>query len=162
MASLRTVEWGVVGVVLLTAIASSGAFGVGDGSARNPAVLGDGNASVTVDSLPAERLHVDEGRFGTNVAYFRVPDAVVRVGDVTGTPRLVYRIRVPALGVDEATTHLLATDRRGTVRLHGVDRAFDPATITEKRYEATVTVRVQSFERDRTVLSANETVEVER
>jgi len=46
--------------------------------------------------------------------------------------------------------------------VRGVDQAFAPDEITADRYDARVTVRVQSFDVDETVVSANETVAVDR
>lgn len=162
MVSWGSVEWAVVGVILLTLVASSGAVG-GDGTAgQGSQAVGEGTASVTVESLSTERLRIDDGRFGTGVRYLRVPDVRVRVDDVDADPRLVYRIQVPALGVDDATTRSLTGTAGQTLTVRGVDRAFDPGQVSADQYEAIVTVRVQSFDVDETVVSVNETVEVAR
>ena len=162
MASWRTVEWGVIGVILLTLVASSAAVG-GEGFAGAASTaVGEGTATATVKSLPTERMRIDDGRFGTNVLYLRVPDAAVHLGDVRGNPRLVYRIQVPALDVDEAATRSLDGLGGRKVTVRGVDKAFDHGQVTEDEYEATVSVRVQSFDVDETIVSVNETVEVER
>lgn len=161
MVNWGTIEWGVVGLIVLTLLLSGVTVGDGGFASRNPTVVGDGTASATVESLPTERLHVDDGRFGTDVRYLRVPDATVRVSNVTGTPRLVYRVQIPGLDVDESVTRLLREGQRGRVELRGVDVAFDPPTVTADHYDGTVSVRVQSFEVDETVLRVNETVEVE-
>lgn len=167
MASLRTVEWGVTGVILLALVAGgAGVSTDGTGGAAsvgaNSAAVGDGTATVSVAALPSDRLRIDDGRFGTGVLYLRIPDVRVGVDGVDGEPRLVYRVEVPALDVDEAATASLAGRDGETVALRGVDQAFDPDEITADRYDARVTVRVQSFEVDETVDSVNETVEVDR
>lgn len=167
MASLRTLEWGVTGLILLTLVASSG--GVGSdavvhvtSTGTTSAAVGDGTAEVSVVSLPSERVRIDEGRFGTDVLYLRIPDVRVRADAVDGEPRLVYRVEVPALDVDEAATASLA-DRDGqTVTVRGVDQALDPDDVAAHQYDATVSIRIQSFDVDETVVSANETVAVAR
>lgn len=158
MDSGRQFEWAVAGVVLVALVASGAAFGSG----ADQGDLGDGNASATVESLPTDRLHVDRGRFGTGVLYLRIPDVRVRVSDVRDRPRLVYRVRIPDLDVDETATRVLERTGSRTVALRGTDVAFDPASVARERYDATVAVRVQSFAVDRTVVAVNETVEVER
>jgi hypothetical protein len=167
MTSLRTLEWGVVGLVVLALVASSAGLGsdgvTGVSSAGvTSAAVGDGTADVSVVSLSSDRLRIDDGRFGTGVQYLRIPDVRVRVGAVDGDPRIVYRVEVPALDVDEAATKSLTTRDGQTVTVRGVDQAFAPDEITADRYDARVTVRVQSFDVDETVVSANETVAVDR
>ena len=160
MASWRALESCAVGVILL-AILSSGLAGGGVGE-LTPATLDDGTAEITVENLPVERLHVDEGRFGTSVLYLRIPDVKVRVSTLEGTPRVNYRVTIPALDVAQSSTRLLTDPGQRTVTVSGVDRAFDPESITKDRYIATISVSVQSFAVDRTVRSVNETVEVNR
>lgn len=167
MASLRTLEWGVICVIFLALVAagagvsSDGVTGV-TSAGPTTAVVGDGTAEVSVVSLPADRLRIDDGRFGTGVQYLRIPDVRVRVDDVDGDPRIVYRVEVPALDVDEAATNSLTGRTGQTVTVRGVDQAFDPEEIPADRYDARVTVRVQSFDVDETVASTNVTVAVAR
>lgn len=160
MASWRTIEWGVVGVILLTLVASSAALDGNDFAGRASTEVGEGTATVTVETLPTDRLRVDDGRFGTDVVYLRIPDVRVRVDDVRGNPRLVYRVQVPALDVDEAATKPLTGNSGQMVTIRGVDQAFDPGQVSRDRYAATVSVRVQSFDVDETLVSVNATVEV--
>lgn len=162
MANWRTIEWGVVGILVLALVASSGGIGGGTVDGQPSAEVGDGSATAAVESLPAERLRIDDGRFGTGVVYLRVPDVRVSVDDVQERPRLVYRIRIPELDVDDAATRSLAGSEGRTVTVRGVDRAFDPQQVGADQYEAIVTVRIQSFEVDETIVSVNETVEVAR
>ena len=159
MESVGRLELGVVAVLAVTLVLT-GPFGVVDATTRNPTTVGDGQANATVERLDTDEMVIDSGRFGTGVAYLRIPDAEVRVTDTVGRPRLVYRIALPALDVDSVTTQLLQDGQSGRLRLGMRDRGLDPAAVTEDRYRATVTVRVQSFEGDRTVFERNETVEV--
>jgi len=159
MESVGRLELGVVAVLAVTLVLT-GPFGVVDATTRNPTTVGDGQANATVERLDTDEMVIDSGRFGTQVSYLRLPDATVSVSDTVGQPRLVYRVVVPALGVDSVATEVLSAGQSGTLRLELRDRGLDPAAVTEDQYRATVTVRVQSFERDRTVFETNETVEV--
>ncbi|NLV08525.1 hypothetical protein ACAH01_03520 [Halomicrobium sp. HM KBTZ05] len=159
MVSVARLERLAVAVVAVTLLLT-GPFGVVDATARNPTTVGDGRANATVERLDTSGLLVEGGRFGTGVDYLRIPDATVAVSDIEGRPRLVYRVSVPELGVDRTTTKLLSGGQSGTVRLGMRDRGLDPDSVTEQRYRATITVRVQSFEYDQTVFETDETVEV--
>lgn len=147
-----------VGVVAVTLALSGPAVSAVSFGPSPGGELDDGNATVASASLDGTAALTD-GRFGTGVAYLRVPDATVRLSAVTGNPRLVYRVSVPGLGVDAAaTTGLGPASRRARVRVP--DRAFEPATVDRDRYRGTLSVHVQSFAVYRTVLRRNVTVEV--
>jgi hypothetical protein len=119
--------------------------------------LGEGTATVETARL-ADSLSFSPGRFGTGVVYLRVPDAAVEFSSATGRSRLVYRVAVPALGFDRVGT--APVDSGTTDRRVGMgDRAFAPDSLDRGRYRVNVTVRVQSFAVDRTVLRRNVTVE---
>lgn len=159
MESAVRLELAVVAVLAVTLILT-GPFGVVDATAGNPTTVGDGRANATVERLATDEMVIDHGRFGTEVRYLRLPVATIGVSNTVGQPRLVYRVVVPALEVDAVTTRVLSTGQSGTLRLGMRDRGLDPAAVTEEQYRATVTVRVQSFEQDRTVFERNESVEV--
>lgn len=161
MARWRRLEWWVVGVICLTAVAAGVTGGLGAGAVGAPTQVGDGTANVTVTSLPSERIHLDRGRFGTNVTYLRVPDARVRVTDVRGTSRLLYRVQLPALDIDAVSRTYITTGDDGAHTLRGPTQGIEFRSVPEPRYDATVTIRVQSFEIDKTVVRVNATVEVE-
>lgn len=127
------------------------------GQAPGPG-LDDGNATVN-DVALADDLTVSAGRFGTGVAYLRIPAAVVRLESVTDTPRLVYRVSVPGLGIEDAETRQL-NQAASRVTVEFPDRALRYETIRERQYRATVSVHVQSFEVYRTVYRRNVTVDV--
>jgi hypothetical protein len=116
--------------------------------------VGDGSASVSVREPTETSLRLDPGRFGSRATYLRVPDAVVDVADRSGRPRLVYRLVVPELDISETTTRTVT--RTGRFRLEMADHGLPPGT--NGTYRGHVTVRVQSFTDDTTVL--NRTVRV--
>lgn len=149
-----------VGVVALVLLASGPLAGGLVRPSGTPTTVDDGNATVAGVSVPTEALEISPGRFGTDVTYLRIPDAQVRLASVTDHPRLVYRIEVPALDAELTTTRIVADC--GSYRLSIRDHGMDPATVSNDSYDATVTVRVQSFALDRTVYRENVTVEVNR
>jgi hypothetical protein len=145
----------IVGTVLLSGL-PSGTAAPGQYQATE---LGDGNASISETAVALNELQLDRGRFDTAVYYLRVPDAHVTVRDVTDSPRLVYRIQAPKVGIDKAHTRVLGDRIQRTVRLRGEATAIPPAQLPNGTVSTQVTVRVQSFERDRTVY--NKTIAVE-
>lgn len=139
------------GLLVVLVVLASGLVG------GQPAGLGDGTAEVAVVSPDVDRLVVDDGRFGTAATYLRLPDLVVETSNVSGRPRLVYAVAVPELGLDRQRTRLIDGERR--LRIHMPDRAFAPrgtgdgALPPPGTYEGRLTVRVQSFSTDRTVVN---------
>lgn len=124
--------------------------------------LGDGNATVADVAIATEVFAISEGRFGTEMWYLRVPDATVDVAATDGRSRLVYRLQVPALNVETVSTAPIASGATGPRHLSIDDPAFAPRTIGRDSYQARVTIRVQSFAVDRTVLDETVAVEVRR
>ena len=152
----------VVGVMLFVLLISGPAVGLVDLTPedRSPDGLGDGTADVAMASDPATDLRIDEGRFGTDVYYLRVPPAAVDVASVEGRPQLTYKINVPGLDYTDSTSEMLDGSGRTEVTLR--DRAFTPERIMRDAYRAELVVRVQSFEQDTVVYRRNVTVPVER
>lgn len=158
MASSTAVSLAAAGVVVATLALTSPAVGVVDPGGA-PTELGEGTA--TVDEVTVAGDHtVTAGRFGTGVAYLRIPDATVRLSSVEGRSRLVYRVDVPALDFERVASRPVSSDTGGSVTVGMADRAFTSRTIDRERYRATVTVRVQSFAVDRIVFRENVSVEV--
>ncbi|WP_225333142.1 hypothetical protein [Halomicrobium urmianum] len=156
--SVRALEVAVVGIVLTT-LAASGPAGLLDAPTHRPTALGDGTADAEVASLPADDLRIDPGRFGTGTWYLRVPAATVAVNAVEGTPRLIYRVEVPALDLTAEAKRLIEPGDERTVRLAPDDVGIGPDA-PDGPVEAQVTVAVQSFEDHQTIHERNVTVEV--
>jgi len=135
--------------VVLAALLLTGPLGVDVTADRS---LGDGTATVEAD--PPETLRITDGRFGADIAYLRVPETAVDVRAVEGSPRLVYEVGVPELGVEERAYRVV--DRPGTVRMRVPHREVDAAG--DGPYRGYVAVRVQSFDSYETV--SNRSVEV--
>lgn len=133
-----------------------------------PAGVGEGNATLSVLEPTTGELRTSPGRFGTRARYLRTPDLVADVTTVAGHPRVVYRLAVPALGVDRQVTEVVTTT--GRVRLRMPDRAYPPESYSARfrtlppagTYEGRLVVRVQSFSGDRTVRNRTVPVRVGR
>ena len=160
---MEPADWvsGVAVTIVVVVLVASGPLAGGlVQPSGTPTTVDEGDASVESATVPVEDLRISPGRFGTKVSYVRVPDATVDLAAVTDRPRLLYRVEIPALDAD-LTASKIVTDR-GTHRLHVGDYGLDSGTVTNESYDATVTVRVQSFTVDRTILERNVTVAVDR
>jgi hypothetical protein len=149
----------LVAVVIAVSLFATGPL-VGVDATGPPATeFGDGTVSVADVTVDTDDLAVTPGRFGTDVDYLRVPAAVVDVESVSGRPRLIYVVAVPAL--DLSLTEQAVLTSAATTRLDPDDRAFERGSLASESYDATLTVRVQSFTASTTVYRENVTVEVE-
>lgn len=148
-----------VAVVLATLALTSPAVGVVALGDPGETDLGEGTATVGDASFEHDPV-LTPGRFGTAVAYLRIPDATVRLSAVEGRSRLVYQVRVPALDFERVANRPLSPRAGDTVRVGMADRAFQYKSITRETYRATLVLRVQSFAVDRTVVNRTVTVEV--
>lgn len=151
----------LLGVVIVTLVFSGPLVpGLSFGGSGPPAMIGDGNATVSTVDVDTDAVAITPGRFGTDVSYLRIPDAKLSIDDVEGEPRIVYRLVVPELDVDHAETRLLAGPGDVTVRLSDV--AFVPGGLSAERYDGSLRVRVQSLSTDRTVFNESVTIEVKQ
>lgn len=121
--------------------------------------LGDGTAEISVVSSP-NQLNIDRGRFGTDVYYLRVPDTVVHVDSVDGSPRIVYDFSSPELGIDVTKKKYLRGTEDEKIRLDIGHMALEESAIKKESYEANLTVNIQSFETYKTVYESEMEVEV--
>jgi hypothetical protein len=139
--------------VILAVLLITGPLGGIDVTEETTA-LGDGTATVRILESGEREFAITDGRFGTNVSYVRVPDLRLDVESVSGQPRVLYIVRVPALGLDESNSRLLESTGRLRVPLR--DQAV--RTVSNESYEGRVIVRIQSFSGMETV--RNQSIEV--
>lgn len=151
-------DWvAVAGALVVGVLVATGPLTGLDVTTGGTGTFGDGDATVDGVNLAAADLAVTDGRFGADGPYLRVPTATVTVSSVSDRPRLVYVVAVPDLGINRIETRVFTGP--GRYGLAPDDRALAPDT-SPGSYNATLVVRVQSFETDRTVRSTNTTVEV--
>jgi len=148
-------------LILGTLVATGPLIGV-DAVRTQPTTIGDGTAAVSSVQVATSDIRITDGRFGTNAAYLRVPDASVAVDSVTGRPRLLYQIAVPALDISLEDERILSAGQSGTYRLAPGDRGLSPSSLNRDTYNGSVRIQVQSFETDETVVAENLTVRVAR
>ncbi len=146
--STRLVVGGILAMLVLT-----GPLGIVDVTGERVA-LDDGTATLSVDQPDSEAIRITDGRFGTNVSYVRIPDLLVTVEELQGQPRVLYIVKVPALGISADNRRLVESEGRLRVPLR--DRAVTGEV--SGTYEGRVIVRVQSFSGMRTI--SNRTIEV--
>ncbi|MDS0261582.1 hypothetical protein NDI56_19455 [Haloarcula sp. S1CR25-12] len=145
----------VAGLFVVFALVGTGPLTGVDVTSAADTSFGDGDATVTDITVDRSELALTPGRFGANVTYLRVPTATVTVGGVTDRPRLLYVVSVPALDIRLIESRVVTGP--GTYRLAPDDRAIPPGTAGGS-YDATLSVRVQSFTGDRPLTRATVTV----
>jgi len=146
----------VVALTVVLVLLGTGPLTGVDVTSAQTTSFGDGDATVASATVDTSALAITAGRFGAADAYLRLPTATVTVDSVTDRPRLIYIVTVPELDIQRVETKVLTGS--GTYRLAPDDRALSPDTPAGP-YEATVTVRIQSYTTDRTVSSETVTVE---
>lgn len=117
-----------------------------------------GTATVDVTEPPGG-FTLEAERFGAGTYTFSGEDATADVGAVEGCPRLVYRLQVPALGVDARQVTFLSEDDRGPVVLSPPRPSVAPDEVDRDAYDGTVSVELQGDSR-RVLFRTNVTVEV--
>lgn len=148
----------LAGLLVVLTVLASGLVG------GQPAALGDGTAAVELVSPDVDRLAFEDGRFGTAATYLRLPDLVVEISNLSGRPRVQYGVAVPALGLDRQRTRLL--HGQGRLRVRMPDRAYAPRGAADGArpppgtYQGRLTVRIQSFSTEQTVLNRTVLVRV--
>lgn len=152
----------VTAVCLLAVAVVSGPL-VGSVDLTRPAggdylVCQGGTATVEVTDPPGG-FTLEAERFGAGTYTFEGEDATAEVEDVEGCPRLVYRLQVPALGVDARQVTFLSGDDRGTHVLSAPGASVGPDDVERDAYDGTVTLELHG-EDTRVLYRANVTVEV--
>lgn len=105
-----------------------------------------GSANAEVVDPPGD-LSLERGEFGAGTYTFDGDPAVVEVDNVTGCPRLLYRIEVPALQFETRQVRFLEAGQAGELAIPPPDGSLAPATVDRETYEATVTVELEGDER---------------
>jgi hypothetical protein len=156
----RAVVWGVVGLGVVTTLASGPLVGAVDltTESETPA-YGEGSVSIQSTALP-ENATLSAGRFGAGQYTLRVPDAAVQIAAVEGRPLLVYKIELPDRGYSRSSTHFLSADSVGSFSAPLADDSFAPDTVDQRSYDAELQLLVRANESSRVVAERSITVEV--
>jgi hypothetical protein len=159
----RVVAAGIVAVVAVTAVLSGPLVGGVDltpepDEAPPP---GSGVANVSVISIP-DRAAFVRNSMDRATYELQVPDATVRVANITGRPLLVYKIQVRELGHTRGTTLFLNSSMSGRRVLALEDGQFEKSRISQSHYNATITVLLRSDSGEQELRRENATVAVRR
>lgn len=120
----------------------------------------DGDASVTVGTVPAESFILEQRRFGVEKYYLTGSDTIASIGDVSGCPVLVYRFTIPDLNYVGQQLYFLSDSEGQTVSMTTGEGTFDPGEIEQQSYDATLTITLRGDER-RTIYRENVTIGTE-
>lgn len=159
MVRVRAAIWFVVGLIVATAVAS-GPLVAGVDLTREDApgfCGGGGTAVVDVVSAPADGFALEQERFGAETYHLSGPDAEVHVRQAADCPRVVYRLRLPELGVDARS--VVFVENTGEVELSAPNVRVAPKEVDANSYEAILTIELEGDE-PRVLHRANVTVEV--
>ena len=151
--------WPPTNASLVAAATIVALVGIGGVTGAQSPELDNGTAAIDVVSAPGDRLCFEAGRFGTAADYLRLPDLVIEVTSLSGTPRIHYRITIPEMEVDRHDTRLIRREGRLRVPLADVAAPSSGTGTTPGIYTGRVEVRVQSFSTDAVV--TNRTIRVE-
>ncbi|MFC6975186.1 hypothetical protein ACFQL1_11845 [Halomicroarcula sp. GCM10025709] len=147
--------------VAVLAIVSGPLVGAVDLTRATPPA-GAGDATVSVDSVPAGQIVLERSRFGAGRYHLSAPPAVVSVGSVDGNPVVRYTIDIPGLWTTATSRYQLA-DRSGErMGLRPNPVGISPQRIDQTRYNATVAIWLRTGDRERDLIQRRITVEVQR
>jgi len=122
-------------------------------------VPASGTVNVTVEEMPDE-LTISKRSFGAGTYGIESNAVRTTVSEVAGNPLVVYRLRIPALEFDKQTYRILSTDVSGALEIRHQPITFQPYQITQKSYQATVTVLVRDEDGKRIVEKRQITIRV--
>jgi hypothetical protein len=122
---------------------------------------GVSSATVSVVSPPSDDFRIAPARFGAGVYLYSV-SMRVHVQTVTGSPTLIYELRVPGLGRNEVAVAFLGEPDEGRDLVLELGRGtVDPARVTESTYTATVELRLRAGNETRIIHQQTVTIPVE-
>jgi hypothetical protein len=120
-----------------------------------------GNATVEVLSTP-DTVRLEKGSFGSESPYtLVVPDATIRISNVTGGPLLIYKLRIPELGYSRGTTYFLDGSSAGT-RSVGLDKTTVNKDLWKDQYRGELLLLLRGDGPEQILYRDNVTVEVVR
>lgn len=162
----RGVVWAAISIIVLTSVVSGPIVPALDlTSPRDDApgisFAAEDDLDASLASLPEGGVALVQGRFGAGAYTLDVPDAAVDVNRVRGSPRLVYKVRIPDLGFVRATVHFVGPEHEGSRLTLSVEPVtFDPDRITEDDYDGVLLVVARADATAETIGRQNVTIEV--
>jgi hypothetical protein len=160
------VGWLLVALVCVTAVVSGPLVPQVDLTAsvssdiQTEGTLGNGSASLTVDSLPAGAT-LTPGRFDSEAYYLQTPQIEVTAESVTGRPILVCRLDIPALGYSTSRLAFLNESATGPHTFQFETGPFGAEQLDAESYRGEFSVFLRANGKEEVVASRNVTVVVE-
>jgi len=156
----RAVVSGVVTVIVVTAVVFGPLVpGLSLASEPDAGIGGEGSLTVASATFP-ETATIEPADYGAANAYLTVPSTSVEFGSLTGTPTLVYRLRIEALGLQRSTSHFLDSSDGPTFEATMATGTLEESALERPQYDGTLSLAVRNGSGQRTAVHRNITVEV--
>jgi hypothetical protein len=147
--------------VAMLAVASGPLVGAVDVT-QTEMPTGDGSASLSIDSVPAEQITLEQGRFGSGRYHLTAPPAAVTVDRVEGNPAVRYTVDIPSLWITATSRYELAGTEGTQLELRPEPIGISPQRVNRDSYDATLAIWVREGDRERQVFVKRITIEVQR
>ncbi len=102
-----------------------------------PTLIGNETDSISaaVVSAPDTDIRFEKAQFGAGTYELVVPDAVIRIEAVSGRPRVIYRLNIPAMHYSRGTIHFVdAAQANSRLTLNFESTDFTPDELSQERY----------------------------
>ncbi len=157
----RTAVWVTVACIVSASVVSGPLVGAVDLTRPPDAdflTCEGGTASAEVVEPPGD-LSLERGEFGAGTYTVSGKPSVVAVDRVAGCPRLLYRLRVPALQFETRQVRFLDAGQTGELTLPPPAGSVGPDRVDRETYEGTVTIELEGDGR-RVLYRTNVTITV--
>lgn len=118
-------------------------------SSQDYSTFGNGTASLSVQSFDSDAVVLRKGEYGSGAYLLEVPDIVVNIQEVQGSPFIVYKIRVPELGYTRSSVSVLNPEMNGTMHISLATDEIAPDRVTQSAYQAEIILLVRSGHEER-------------
>jgi hypothetical protein len=159
--------WLLVALVCVTAVVSGPLVpqvdltaSASSGETQTEGTLGNGSASLAVESLPAEAT-LAPGSFDSEAYYLQTPQIEVTAESITGRPILVCQLDIPALGYSTNRLAFLNESATGPHVFEFETGPFGAEQLDKESYRGELSVFLRANGEKEVVASRNVTVVVE-
>lgn len=146
-------------VVAVVTVVSGPLVGAADLTRAAPPA-GPGEAAVTVETVPADEIVLERGRFGAGRYHLAGPPAVVAVESIRDNPVVRYTVDVPGLWTTATSRYELAGRAGQRLQLRPSPVGISPQRVQRGQYEATVAVWLRTDDRERDLYQQRVAIEV--
>ena len=167
MDAVRATVFGTVAVIGVVTILTGplvSEFDVTDDRSQ-PSIVGNQTDSISAStvSVPESGIRFERDRFGAGTYQLMVPDAELYIEEVTGTPRIIYRLNIPGLHYSRGTILFIDSSQEGSrLTLEFESKDFTPSEVTQERYAGRLAIVTLDSSGSTDVYSENVTISVEK